>query len=187
MAASCPALILAVLGVLASVTLGAAAPGESSEAAVGAMPPASGAAAAALPSVDEARARARLLHETIDMMLQVVHRDFYQDDEGLPIPAASLKKVFRELAGRTNIELRWLAVSAQAMNVDHAAKSAFDKDAVKALASGADEFERVEGNQYRRAGAITLTSDCLKCHLPNRTSTDDRTAGLIIVLPVDNR
>jgi hypothetical protein len=29
-----------------------------------------------------------------------------------------------------------------------------------------------------------LSSECLKCHLPNRTSTKDRAAGLVITMPV---
>ncbi|NQV25336.1 MAG: hypothetical protein HQ518_13320 [Rhodopirellula sp.] len=41
-------------------------------------------------SVTEARGRARLLHETIHGVLQVMHRDFFREDEGLKIPSQSL-------------------------------------------------------------------------------------------------
>jgi hypothetical protein len=37
---------------------------------------------------------------------------------------------------------------------------------------------------YRRAGPITLTNHCLKCHVPDRKSTKNRTAGLIISVPL---
>ena len=45
-------------------------------------------------TVDEARGRARLLHETIHGSLQIMHRDFFREDEGLPIPSHSLEDVF---------------------------------------------------------------------------------------------
>lgn len=43
-------------------------------------------------SIDVARHQAELLHDTIHATLRTVHHDFYREDEGLPIPAASLKK-----------------------------------------------------------------------------------------------
>lgn len=137
-----------------------------------------------LPSVKEARVRARLLHETIHATLQIVHHEYYREDEALKIPAATLQRVFRELANRQKVEVRWLAVNAQAMNADHRPRNDFEKLAVEALDSGKDEFDRVEKGVYQFAGAITLTSDCLKCHAPNRTSNKDRTAGLVITMPL---
>jgi Protein of unknown function (DUF3365) len=139
---------------------------------------------ASLPSLDEARGRSELLHETMHATLQIVHHEYFREDEGVTIPAATLKRVFRELADRHNVELRWIAVDAQPMNVDHAAKDSFEKEAVRALAAGKESFELAENGAYRRAGAITLASDCLKCHLPNRTSTKSRTAALVIRMPI---
>ncbi|HEV7225275.1 MAG TPA: DUF3365 domain-containing protein [Pirellulales bacterium] len=139
----------------------------------------------ALPSVDEARARARLLHETVHATLQIVHHEYYREDEGLRLPAATLKSVFRELAARQKVELRWLVVDAEAMDVAHNPQNEFEKNAVKALGSGQDDYERAENGVYRHVGAITLSSECLKCHLPSRTSSKDRTAGLIIAMPVE--
>lgn len=152
---------------------------------VGAAPPE--APKPALPSVLDARARARLLHETIHASLHVVHHQYYREEEGLELPAAAFKNVFRELADRQDVELRWLVVEGQPMNVAHQAQDEFERNAVKAIASGSDEYEAVENGVYRRAGAITLTSECLKCHLPNRTSTKDRSAGLVIAMPVSER
>ncbi len=51
-----------------------------------------------LPDMQEARARARLLQETIHATLQIVHHRYYREDEGLPIPALTMKTVFAELA-----------------------------------------------------------------------------------------
>jgi len=136
------------------------------------------------PSLEEARGRARLLHETMHATLQIVHQEFFREDKGIPIPAATLKKVFRELAVRQKVELRWLAVNAQAMNDDHKPQNDFEQQAVRALASGKEEFELVEDGVFRHVGVITLASECLRCHVPNRMSTKDRAAGLIISMRI---
>jgi hypothetical protein len=137
-----------------------------------------------LPAVNEARGRARILHETVHATLQVVHLEYYREDEALKLPAATMKLVFRELAQRHKVELRWLAVNAEAMNVEHKPRDAFEKRAVEVLASGKDEYEQIDGGVYRLASTITLSSDCLKCHQPNRSSNKDRAAGLVISMPV---
>lgn len=137
-----------------------------------------------LPSAEEAPGRARLLHETMHATLQIVHHEYYREDEALKIPAATLKTVFRELAKRQNVELHWLAVDAQAMNVDHVPRDDFDKQAVQALTAGKSEFTRQDGKSFFYAGAITLDSSCLKCHAPTRTSNRDRTAALVIKMPL---
>lgn len=153
--------------------LGAAAPESDS------APP--------LPTVAEARGRAELLHETFHAVLQVVHHQYYREDEGLAIPAVTLKKVFRELASRKQVDVRWLAVNAAAMNSDHLPQNEFERTAVAAIAAGNDDYENVERDVYRRVAAITLTSECLKCHAPNRSSTKDRVAGLMISMPIEHR
>jgi hypothetical protein len=137
-----------------------------------------------LPTPGEARGRARLLHETIRSALQVVHHEYYREDEKLPIPARTFKRVFQELADHQQVEIRWLAVNAQAMNQDHNPRNDFEKQAVSAIAAGAEEYELAEGGNYRHVGVITLTSECLKCHLPNRTSLKNRAAGLVIEMPI---
>jgi len=138
-------------------------------------------------TVGEARIRARILHETIHGALQVVHRDFFREDEGLTIPSRSLEDVFRELTRSHDVQVRWLAVDTDAMNVDHNPKTDFEKAAVKALTAGKDEFEIQEAGAYRHVGRIRLSSQCLKCHLPQRTSTDDRAAGLMISMPLKTK
>ncbi len=139
---------------------------------------------ARLPSAAEARDRAELLHETVHSSLQIVHHEYYREDEGLAIPASTLKKVFRELADRKRITARWLVVDGAAMNTDHLPQDEFERKAAAALAAGKDSYEETTAGTYRRAAGITLTADCLKCHLPNRKSTEDRTAGLILSIPI---
>jgi hypothetical protein len=135
-------------------------------------------------TVVEARGRARILHETIHGVLQVVHRDFFRPDDHMSIPSRSLEDVFKELARSWQVQVHWLVVNAEAMNIDNKPRDDFEKDAVKALASGKPEFEAVAGNVYRFAGSIRLASQCLKCHVPSRTSTEDRAAGVVITMPL---
>lgn len=138
----------------------------------------------ALPKVDEARRRAEILHEAMHATLQIVHLQYFREDEGVAIPAATLRSVFRELSRRQGVELRWLAVNAQAMNADHEPASDFEKEAARKLAAGATSHEQVEAGTYRRVGVIGLESECLKCHQPTRMDTRPRTAGLVIAMPV---
>ena len=140
--------------------------------------------AAASPSVEEARRRAEILHAAMHSTLQAVHQRYYREDEGLPIPAATLKEVFAEFEQEQQIKLRWLVVEGQAMNSDHEPQGSFENEAVQALKAGKPAFERAENGIYRRAGGIALTNHCLKCHVPDRKSTEQRTAGLIISIPL---
>lgn len=132
----------------------------------------------------EAREQAANLHEMMHSTLRVTHDRYYREDAGLPIPAAILKEVFADVKRTRNITLRWLAVEGQAMNTDHKAQNEFEQQAVRALKSGRRVYEQTQDNVYRRVGAITLSNHCLKCHVPDRRSTRDRTAGLIISIPV---
>lgn len=135
-------------------------------------------------SVDEARGRARLLHETLHGALQVMHRDFFREDEGLKIPSRSLEDVFKEVASSYGVRLRWIAVDTKAMNIDNEAKSDFEKQAVAALKSGKKEYETGRPDEYRFAGRIRLSAGCLSCHASRRSSNADRAAGLVIVMPL---
>jgi hypothetical protein len=135
------------------------------------------------PSPTEARQRAELLHEFVHETLLAVHHHYYREDEGMLLPATTMRGVFEKFGQSRGVQLRWLAVDAEPMNVEHAAKDDFERAAVKALKSGEKLFESVSADQYRYAGPIVLTSECLKCHVPNRTSVRDRLAGIVISMP----
>ncbi len=139
---------------------------------------------AASKSVEEARARAVLLHETIHGTLQVVHRDFFEEDDSRVIPSASLEDVFHALSKAYNVDVKWLVVETDVVNVDHQAESEFEKKAGAVLADRKPYWEDVEGERYRFAGPIRLASQCLKCHVRNRKDTKDRVAGLVIEMPI---
>lgn len=136
-------------------------------------------------TTDEARSQAKLLHATIHSTLRVVHDRYYREDEALPIPAAAMGEIFKDIESMEHVKLRWLAVEGQAMNSDHVAQDAFETEAVNALKAGKPFHEEATERIYRRAAPITLSNHCLKCHMPNRRSTDDRTAGLIIAIPLE--
>lgn len=135
-------------------------------------------------SVNEARGRAKLLYEAMHGALQVMHRDLFDEEESHSIPSRSLEDVFKGVEHKHKVSLRWLVVNADAMNVDNNPRDDFEKQAVKALAKGAPFHELIEEERYRFAGPIRLSSTCLKCHVPRRTSLEDRMAGLAISIPV---
>lgn len=135
-------------------------------------------------TIVEARGRARLLHETIHGTLQLVHRDFFDPNDHDFIPSATLEEMFKDLETRQKVEVRWLGVEGKTMNVDHKPADDFERKAADALRAGKAEFEMVENGKFRRAGVITLHNACLKCHVPNRTSLEDRVAGLVISMPL---
>jgi len=140
----------------------------------------------ALPTAGEARGRALLLHESFEAMLHATHHYFYREDEGLPLPAVTMKEVFREIEDRRQVQLRWLAVDGQAMNVAHLPQDKFEREAVAALSKGDETYDHVENGMYRYVGMICLTNECLKCHLPNRKSTENRSAGIVITMKIDD-
>lgn len=140
----------------------------------------------ALPQdIGEARARARLLHEALHGALQVMHRDFFREGEHMAIPSESLADVFRELERSMNVKVGWMAVNSKAMNPAHRAKSPFEKKAAEALAGGRESYDAVEEKTYRYAGAIKLGNQCLKCHVPDRQSLEDRKASLVISMQME--
>lgn len=139
---------------------------------------------ACVTSVAQARQQAAALHTVLHATLQQTHDRYYREDEGLPIPAAVLQDVFQELLRQHSIRARWLAVEGQAMNTEHLPQNDFEHAAVKALKAGKLNHEQVADGIYRRAAGITLSNHCLKCHVPDRRNTKDRTAGLVISIPL---
>lgn len=139
---------------------------------------------APVASVDEARRQATALHTVLHASLQRVHDGYFEEDAGLLIPAAVLRDVFEDLKQDQNIVARWLVVEGQAMNTDHKASTSFEKEATRVLRAGEPTHEEFVDGIYRRAAPIRLRNHCLKCHVPDRKSTRDHTAGLIIAIPV---
>jgi hypothetical protein len=144
-----------------------------------------GAAQAAATTVSQARRQAEILHSTLHSSLRVIHDRYYREDEALPIPAAILGEVFKAVETEQHVKLRWLAVEGLAMNSDHKPADEFERQAAQKLKAGERFHEITADGLYRRAAPITLSGHCLKCHMPDRRSTRDRVAGLIIAIPVN--
>jgi len=146
-------------------------------------------AKAAIPAArqrtpEQASLEGDVLHDLMHDTLQIVHHRYYKEDEGLELPAGTLLEVFADIAQEHQVKLRWLVVEGQAMNSDHIAQDDFERAAVQALLTGKKKYDAIEGGVYRRAGPIVLSNVCLKCHVPDRRSTENRIAGLLISIPV---
>ncbi|RYD37415.1 MAG: DUF3365 domain-containing protein [Verrucomicrobiaceae bacterium] len=141
-------------------------------------------AAKAPPALEEAQTRARLLHSSLGGTLEVMHRDFFRKNESRAIPSASLEDVFRKIEQEWGITLRWLASEATVMNADHTARDEFQKAALLKITRGEKEVMAVENGTLRFAGSIILRNECLKCHVRNRQSLEDRFAALEIRMAV---
>lgn len=131
----------------------------------------------------EARRRAELLHNVFESTLYSMHRNYFKPDKQMPIPSRALEGVFYSVSRRSGVEVRWLAVNAQAMSIDHKPKDPFERAAVKSLRRGQKWYEEVAEGEYRRAGAITLFSECIKCHT---SSIPNPVAALVIRVPFGN-
>ncbi|MGE3317614.1 MAG: hypothetical protein AB7O26_21090, partial [Planctomycetaceae bacterium] len=53
-----------------------------------------------LPTRDEARKQAELLHDVLHATLQEVHDRYFREDEKIPIPAVAFKSVFEGIEAR---------------------------------------------------------------------------------------
>lgn len=139
----------------------------------------------ALPTLDEARMRAALLHDAYESTLRALHRHYFRDDGKQPVPSRVLEDVFLDVARRSKTQARWIAVNAQVMSLGHEPQDDFEKQAARQLAAGKDYVERAENGVYRRAGGIVLFASCLKCHAPAPMRADGhRVAGLVISVPM---
>lgn len=134
-----------------------------------------------------AKNEATTLHEMVHSSLHLMHHRFYKEDEGLPLPAVVLKEAFAEVEKERQVQLRWLAIEGDAMNVDHKPRTEFERNAAQAIRDRKGFYEQVEEGVYRRAAAIEMTNHCLKCHVPDRKSLETRLAGLVITVPLKDR
>lgn len=144
------------------------------------------AAELALPkSLAEARSRARLLFELAHGSLQVMHRDFFDDEKAHAIPSASLDDVFAEMKSSFDVEMKWLNAGTDIVNTDHQPRGDFEVQAAKRIQRGESAVEQSVDGKYQYVGAIRLRSQCLKCHIKDRKSTEDRFAALLIQMRLE--
>ena len=138
-------------------------------------------------SVEVARERAKLVQSIYSDSLDVIHRQYFHNrDDRTTIPARAMEDVFSRTARRERIQARWISVNTPPMNIDHKPQDGFEKQAVRAIVRGAQEYEAVEDGFYRRAVSISLMGGgCLRCHLQTGASGRiPRFAGLVVSIPV---
>ncbi|MEQ1905676.1 MAG: DUF3365 domain-containing protein [Pirellulaceae bacterium] len=133
---------------------------------------------------EDALARAKLLHETIKGALLVVHRDFFDDENPHVLPSQSLEDVFEELTRCQGVQVHWLTVDADEMNIHHRPKTDFEKQAIEKIRNGAEQHSGLVDEQFQFVGRIPLANQCLKCHVKQRLNLNERSAGLSITIPV---
>jgi hypothetical protein len=132
--------------------------------------------------LDQARQRARLLHDLYETTLLTMHRHYFKPDKKQSIPSHAMEDIFYRINRRWNVKARWLVVSAQAMNIDHQPQNVFEKTAARLLGSGkTKEYEEIKDGTYRRAGPIILFASCIRCHMSQRRNP---VAGLVLSLPI---
>jgi hypothetical protein len=139
-------------------------------------------------SVEEARARAKLLHNVYSSTLDVMHHRYFRSDHAV-LPARAMEDVFADMDKQSNIQARWISVNTTAMSIQHEPASEFEKKAAGELASGKSEFERVENGFLLRATPIPLKGGCVGCHTKPSPTPDKtpRFAGLVICIPVKEK
>ena len=139
-------------------------------------------------SLDVARDRAAVMHDLYASTLETLHHHYFHGDRAT-VPARAMEDVFAEIAAKSNVEARWIAVNLKAMSLDHEPQNEFEKTAAKKIAAGEAAYDVVEDGFYRRAGAIPLGSGCVGCHggFFKPASKTPRFAGLVISIPIKGK
>jgi len=137
-------------------------------------------------TVAEARIRSQILETTYLSMLQNIHRNYFRDNERLPVPSRVLEDVFFAVDRKHGTKSRWIAVNTPPMNLEHKPKEGFETRAVKALTANQSRFEEVRKDVFYSARAVTLFASCQRCHLNAlaRENGGRRVAGLVIQIPL---
>jgi len=175
--------LLAGVGLLgSSFILNAEPPGVPSKA------PAPKAVEAKPITVEEARERARLMHNIYSVSLEVMHHHYFRHDKPT-LPARAMEDIFEEIDERTNIQSKWIAVNTPPMSVGHEASTPFERKAAAEISSGKTEYDSVEKGFYQFAGVIHLKAGCVGCHtkLFSTPAKTPRFAGLVIRIPVKEK
>ena len=142
----------------------------------------------AVITVNEARGRVQILETVYLSSLQTIHRNYFRDDQRLPVPSRVLEDVFYSVRSRNGIKSRWIAVNTPAMNVEHKPKLGFETRAVAALTENKSRFEEINADVFYSARSVTLLASCQRCHLSALAQQNGgrRVAGLIIEIPLKN-
>ncbi|MFO0864054.1 MAG: hypothetical protein U0744_05270 [Gemmataceae bacterium] len=143
---------------------------------------------ATVDGLSQARERAKMMHEVYASTLDVMHHHFFKPNNPV-LPARALEDIFADMARKTKVEARWIAINTKAMSIDHEPKSEFDRKAVAALSAGETSYEQIADGHLQRVGAIPLGGGCVSCHagLFARPTKAPRVAGLVITVPLPKK
>jgi len=137
---------------------------------------------------DEARGRVRILETVYISTLHNIHRNYFRNDQKLPVPSRVLEDVFYSLNRGNGIKSRWIAVNTPAMNIEHKPKPGFETRAVAAMKANKSRFEEIKADVLYSARSVTLLASCQRCHLSALAQQNGgrRVAGLVIEIPLKN-
>ncbi len=140
-------------------------------------------------TVDEAKARVKLLESAYISTLQNMHRRYFDGNERAPVPSNVLEEVFRRVDYDNGTKSRWIAVNTPAMDPMHEPADDLSKAVAKYLKSNTGRFERVVEDKLISGRSITLFASCQKCHVSalSQQSGGRKMAGLIIEMPLFNK
>ena len=140
-------------------------------------------------TVDEAKARVKLLESAYLSTLQNMHRRYFDGNERAPVPSNVLEEVFRRVDYDNGTKSRWIAVNTPAMDPKHEPADDLSKAVAKYLKSNTGRFERVVEDKLISGRSITLFASCQKCHVSalSQQSGGRKMAGLIIEMPLFNK
>jgi len=138
-------------------------------------------------SLDEAKLRAKLMHQIYVATLDTMHHRYFHSNRSV-IPARAMEDVFSAVAQDTKSTARWISVNTKAMSIDHEPETDFEKQAATEISAGKPEYAAVDKGFYRSARPIPLPGGCLSCHMGlGAQSKIPRFAGLVISLPVETK
>ncbi len=125
--------------------------------------------------LDHAREKVRLLDDVYKTYIVLITEE-YVDDPAVLSAAALSKRVFESMNKKGWYRTRLLDATGSPFNPDNNPRDEFEREAIKAMHSGNDYFEKIEkigGKDYLRAATSVhaVMKGCIACH-PDRKFGD---------------
>ncbi len=125
--------------------------------------------------LEHARETVRILDDVYKTYIVLITSEYVDDPSVLPAATLS-KRVFEEMNKKGWHKTRLLDATGTPFNPENNPKDDFEREAIKAMHSGRNYFEKVEkieGKNYLRAATSVhaVMKGCIACH-PNRKFAD---------------
>jgi hypothetical protein len=126
-------------------------------------------------TLDHARETVRMLDDVYKTYIVLITAEYVDDPSVLPAATLS-KRVFASMNNKGWYKTRLLDATGAPFNPDNNPKDDFEREAIKAMHSGKNYFEKiekVEGKDYLRAATSVhaVMKGCITCH-PDRKFGD---------------